>query len=40
VLAAGADILSVVTDITLNSDPEGRTRAWLAASRPRPSPKD
>src|SRR3546814_20383613 len=31
VLAAGADILSVVTDITLNADPEARTRAWLAA---------
>jgi len=34
VLAAGADILSVVTDITLNPDPEARTRAWLAATRP------
>ncbi|HEY9538744.1 MAG TPA: thiamine phosphate synthase [Kiloniellaceae bacterium] len=32
VLAAGADILSVVTDITLNADPEARTRAWLAAT--------
>jgi thiamine-phosphate pyrophosphorylase len=34
VLAAGADILSVVTDITLNPDPEARTRAWVAAMRP------
>lgn len=34
VLAAGADILSVVTDITRNPDPEGRTRAWIAATRP------
>jgi thiamine-phosphate pyrophosphorylase len=33
VLAAGADILSVVTDITLHADPEARTRAWLAATR-------
>ena len=31
VLAAGADSVSVVTDITLNSDPEARTRAWLEA---------
>lgn len=33
-LAAGADIVSVVTDITLNPDPEGRTREWIAATRP------
>lgn len=26
---AGADIVSVVTDITLNADPEGRMRDWL-----------
>jgi thiamine-phosphate pyrophosphorylase len=32
VLAAGADTLSVVTDITLNRDPETRTRAWIAAT--------
>ena len=32
-LAAGADIVSVVTDITLNADPEGRARAWVAATR-------
>ena len=33
VLAAGADILSVVTDITLNPDPESRTRAWVEATQ-------
>src|SRR5512138_325968 len=33
VLAAGADVLSVVTDITLNRDPEARTRAWLDVTR-------
>jgi thiamine-phosphate pyrophosphorylase len=33
VIAAGADILSVVTDITLNPEPEARTRAWVAATR-------
>ena len=27
--AAGADIASAVTDITLNPDPEGRVRDWL-----------
>lgn len=27
--AAGADVVSVVTDITLNPDPEGRVREWL-----------
>ena len=32
-LAAGADIVSVVTDITLNADPEGRAREWVAATR-------
>lgn len=31
--AAGADIVSVVTDITLNPDPEARIRAWLEATR-------
>lgn len=31
--AAGADILSVVTDITLHADPEARVKAWLDASR-------
>jgi thiamine-phosphate pyrophosphorylase len=30
----GADIVSAVTDITLNPDPEGRVRQWLAATRP------
>ena len=33
-LAAGADIVSVVTDITLNADPEARARQWIAATRP------
>jgi thiamine-phosphate pyrophosphorylase len=32
-LAAGADVVSVVTDITLNSDPEARASEWLAATR-------
>lgn len=32
VLAAGADILSAVTDITLNPDPDARVREWLAAT--------
>ncbi|HXT06617.1 MAG TPA: thiamine phosphate synthase [Roseiarcus sp.] len=31
-LSAGADVVSVVTDITLNADPEGRARAWIAAT--------
>jgi len=33
-LAAGADIAAVVTDITLNADPEGRAREWIAATGP------
>ncbi|MDA7963721.1 thiamine phosphate synthase [Ruegeria sp.] len=33
VLAAGADIVSVVTDITLNPDPEARVRQWIEATR-------
>ncbi len=33
VLAAGADIVSVVTDITLHADPESRVTAWLDATR-------
>ena len=32
-LAAGADVVSVVTDITLNADPEARAAAWVAATR-------
>jgi thiamine-phosphate pyrophosphorylase len=32
--AAGADIVSVVTDITLNADPEARVREWLEITRP------
>ena len=35
-LAAGADIVSVVTDITLNADPEARAKEWIAATRRRP----
>ena len=35
VYEAGADIVSVVTDITLNADPEGRLKAWVAATRAR-----
>ena len=31
--AAGADVVSVVTDITLHADPEARVREWLAATR-------
>jgi len=31
-LAAGADILSVVTDVTLNAEPEASTRAWIDAT--------
>jgi thiamine-phosphate pyrophosphorylase len=31
-LAAGADIVSVVTDVTLNADPEARAREWIAAT--------
>lgn len=30
VFAQGADSAAVVTDITLNADPEARTRAWIA----------
>ncbi|WP_336055713.1 thiamine phosphate synthase [Nitratireductor sp. CH_MIT9313-5] len=32
VFANGADSAAVVTDITLNPDPEARTRQWLAAT--------
>jgi thiamine monophosphate synthase len=32
VFAHGADAAAVVTDITLNADPEKRTREWLAAT--------
>ena len=32
-LAAGADVVSVVTDITRNPDPEARAREWIAATR-------
>ena len=30
--AAGADVVSAVTDITLNPDPESRVRQWLEAT--------
>ena len=30
----GADSAAVVTDITLNADPEGRTREWIARTAP------
>lgn len=33
VFEAGADIVSVVTDITLSADPEARLRQWLRATR-------
>ncbi|MCO5092791.1 thiamine phosphate synthase [Bosea sp. (in: a-proteobacteria)] len=33
VFAAGADSVAAVTDITLNADPEGRLKQWLAATR-------
>ncbi|MBO9452370.1 thiamine phosphate synthase [Tropicibacter sp. R16_0] len=33
VLEAGADIVSAVTDITLNDDPEGRVHEWIEATR-------
>lgn len=36
-LDAGADIVSVVTDITLNADPEARACEWIAATRPAPA---
>lgn len=33
VFEAGADTVSVATDITLNSDPEGRVRQWIGVTR-------
>ncbi|MEL6197989.1 MAG: thiamine phosphate synthase [Pseudomonadota bacterium] len=33
VLAAGADIVSAVTDITLKDDPEARVRQWIEVTR-------
>ena len=35
VFEAGADIVSAVTDITLNADPEARLKAWIEATRKR-----
>ncbi|MER8995600.1 thiamine phosphate synthase [Mesorhizobium sp. M0520] len=34
VFAAGADSAAVVTDITLNADPEARTREWIEKTKP------
>lgn len=34
VLEAGADSAAVVTDISLNADPEARARGWVKATRP------
>ena len=34
-LAAGADLVSVISDITLNADPEARAKQWIAATRPK-----
>jgi thiamine-phosphate pyrophosphorylase len=34
VFEAGADSAAVVTDITLNADPEARTREWIEKTRP------
>ncbi|MCQ8278954.1 thiamine phosphate synthase [Acetobacteraceae bacterium KSS8] len=31
-LEAGADAVAVVSDVVANADPEGRARAWLAAT--------
>ncbi|MEM8979979.1 MAG: thiamine phosphate synthase [Pseudomonadota bacterium] len=33
VFDAGADVVSAVTDITLNEDPEGRVKAWLEVTK-------
>lgn len=33
VFEAGADIVSAVTDITLNADPEARVRQWIGTTR-------
>lgn len=33
VFEAGADIVSAVTDITLNEDPEARVKQWIGATR-------
>ena len=35
-LARGADSVAVVTDITLNADPEGRAAQWLAMTQAAP----
>jgi thiamine-phosphate pyrophosphorylase len=38
VLAAGADSLAAVTDVTLNENPEQRVRLWLATVDLKPGP--
>lgn len=32
-MAAGADLVAVISDVTLNADPEARAREWIAAMR-------
>ena len=32
-LAAGADMVAMISDITQSADPEGRARQWIAATR-------
>jgi len=34
VLEAGADSLAVISDVSLNADPQARLRQWLTATRP------
>ena len=34
IFGAGADSAAVVTDITLNADPEARTREWIEKTKP------
>lgn len=33
-LAAGADVIAMVSDVVRHPDPDARTQAWLAATRP------
>jgi thiamine-phosphate pyrophosphorylase len=35
VFEVGADVISVVTDVTRAAEPEGRAAAWMKATRPR-----
>ncbi len=34
VLAAGADCLAVISDVSMHPDPQARVRQWLSATRP------